>query len=56
MLAELAACDGGTSLSLLAHLAQASPADTALLADQLVGASVACAGTDAHGLHRTTLP
>ena len=51
LLTALSACDGGASLALLSHLAQASLADTALLADQLVGASVAYAGADAQGLH-----
>ncbi len=41
LLAMLSACDGGASLNLLGHLSDVGAANTALLVDQLVAASVA---------------
>ena len=52
LLAALAACDGGASLALLARLAACGPAEAAVLADQLVAASVAYMRADARGASR----
>ena len=52
LLAALSACDGGASLGLLAQLAGCAPAEAAVLADQLVAASVTHARTDTQGASR----
>ena len=52
LLALLSACDGGASLDLLCHLGGAGAANTALLVDQLVAASVAYRRESAAGASR----